>query len=160
MEANWRREKFHWNINKPQRQRPFKIKEGADLISKSRGKKPKSSIHKNYVKLTKDIWRQRKWNDWPVKCCVHPLTSSQSSRPQRQQPAQSCFQVPPSHIWSSFVTDTRRNGSWLHLVRRWSCCGAEAWGPPRRIQETKETLLLEQKPSRRSLADCWQAEPD
>lgn len=60
MEANWRREKFHWNIKNPQRQRPFKIKEEADLVSKSKEKNP----NPEYIKTT---WNEQKWKTFEGK---------------------------------------------------------------------------------------------
>lgn len=45
-------EKFHWNIKKNP-QRPFKIKEEADLISKSKEKK----TNPEYIKIT---WNEQK----------------------------------------------------------------------------------------------------
>lgn len=49
MEANLRRKNSTETLKKPQRQRPFKIKAEADLISKSKGKK---TPNPEYIKIT------------------------------------------------------------------------------------------------------------
>lgn len=126
---------FQLHCESTKKTETFQNKRGSRFNIKIKGKKPKSWIHKNYMKLrkVKDIWRKRKWNDWPVKCCVHPLTSTltQSSRPQTQQPDQSCFHVTPTHIWRLFnmssaaLSQTHREtaAGWT-----WSVAGA-AVGP-------------------------------
>lgn len=95
--------KVHWNIKKNHTE-TFQNKRGSRFNIKIKGKNPKSWLPKKCMKLTKvkDVWKKRKWNDWPVKGCVHPLTSTltQSSRPRCSLII--CFHVPPTHIWRLF----------------------------------------------------------